>query len=122
MALPTISFKDFLNLFPKNRIMDTLPLIKVELIVEINFDTFGQVKYSDEDGRPWIKEFIGSKWSKVMYLKKYKEIEFSIFINNQFLQKERKFILVKKLDEKVTDQKEFPLCDDKLYEGWFKLC
>jgi len=102
--------------------MDTLPLIKVELIVEINFETFGQVKYSDEDGRPWIKEFIGSKWSKVMYLKKCKEIEFSIFINNQFLQKEKKFILIKKIDDEVTDQKEFLLCDDKLYEGWFKLC
>ena len=122
MASRTISFKDIRNLFPKNRIMDTLPLIKVELIVEINFETFGQVKYSDEDGRPWIKEFIGSKWSKVMYLKKYKEIEFSIFIINQFLQKERKFILVKKIDDEVTDQKEFHLCDDKLYEGWFKLC
>jgi hypothetical protein len=121
MASRTISFKDIRNLFPKNRIMDTLPLIKVELIVEINFETFGQVKYSDEDGRPWIKEFIGSKWSKVMYLKKRKEIEFSIFINNQFLQKERKFILIKKIDEEVTDQKEFYLCDNKLYEGWFKL-
>lgn len=102
--------------------MDTLPLIKVELIVEINFETFGQIKYSDEDGRPWIKEFIGNKWSKVMYLKKYREIEFSIFINNQFLQKEKKIILIKKIDDQDTDRKEFLLSDDKLYEGWFKLC
>jgi hypothetical protein len=121
MASRTISFKDIRNLFPKNRIMDTLPLIKVELIVEINFETFGQVKFSDEDGRPWIKEFIGSKWSKVMYLKKRKEIEFSIFINNQFLQKGRKVTLIKKIDNEVTDQKDFQLSSDKLFEGWFKL-
>ena len=121
MASRTISFKDIRNLFPKNRIMDTLPLIKVELILEINFETFGQVKYSDEDGRPWIKEFIGSKWSKVMYLKKYKEIEFSIFINNQFLQKGRYITLIKKIDDEVVDQKEFQLSGDKLFEGWYKL-
>lgn len=121
MASRTISFKDIRNLFPKNRIMDTLPLIKVELILEINFETFGQVKYSDEDGRPWIKEFIGSKWSIVMYLKKYKEIEFSIFINNQFLQKGRYITLIKKIDDEVVDQKEFQLSGDKLFEGWYKL-
>ena len=60
----TISVKDIYNLFPNNRIMETLPLIKVELIIEISFKTFGQVQYTDENGRPWIKEFAGKKMDK----------------------------------------------------------
>jgi phage pi2 protein 07 len=36
--------------------MHTLPVIKVELSVEVSFETFGQVYYTDENGRSWIKE------------------------------------------------------------------
>ena len=101
--------------------MDTIPLIKVELIVEINFETFGQVQYNDENGRPFIKEYIGNRWSKEIFLKQPKEIKFSVFVNNQFLQKGRYITLIKKIDDEVVDQKEFQLSGDKLFEGWFKL-
>ena len=101
--------------------MDTLPLIKVELIVEINFETFGQVQYTDENGRRWIKEFVGNTWSKEIYLKQHKEIIFRVFVNNTFLQKGRKVTLIKKIDNEVTDQKNFQLSGEKLFEGWFKL-
>ena len=69
--------------------METLPLIKVELIIEISFETFGQVQYTDENGRPWIKEFAGKGRIKEIFLKQLTEIKFSVFINNQFLQKGR---------------------------------
>ena len=121
MASRTISVKDIYNLFPNNRIMDTLPLIKVELIVEISFETFGQVQYKDENGRPWIKEFSGSKWVKELYFRELGEVSFSVFVNNQFLQKGRYITLIKKIDDEVVDQKEFQLSGDKLFEGWFKL-
>ena len=121
MASRTISVKDIYNLFPNNRIMDTLPLIKVELIVEISFETFGQVQYKDENGRPWIKEFVGNRWLKEIFLKQPREIKFSVFVNNQFLQKGRYVTLIKKIDDEVVDQKEFQLSGDKLFEGWFKL-
>ena len=121
MASRTISVKDFYNLFPNNRIMDTIPLIKVELIVEISFETFGQVQYIDENGRPFIKEYVGNRWSKEIFLKQPKEIKFSVFVNNQFLQKGRYITLIKKIDDEVVDQKEFQLSGDKLFEGWFKL-
>ena len=121
MASKTISVKDIYNLFPNNRIMDTIPLIKVELIVEISFETFGQVQYTDENGRPFIKEYVGNRWSKEIFLKQPKEIKFSVFVNNQFLQKERHLKLIKKVDDEVVDQKEFQLFGDKLFEGWFKL-
>ena len=121
MASRTISVKDIYNLFPKNRIIDTIPLIKVELIVEISFETFGQVKYTDENGRPFIKEYVGNRWSKEIFLKQPKEIKFSVFVNNQFLQKGRYITLIKKIDDEVADQKEFQLSGDKLFEGWFKL-
>ena len=121
MASRTISVKDIYNLFPNNRIMDTIPLIKVELIVEISFETFGQVQYTDENGRPFIIEFVGNRWSKEIFLKQPKEIKFSVFVNNHLLQKGRYITLIKKIDDEVADQKEFQLSGDKLFEGWFKL-
>ena len=121
MAYRTISVKDIYNLFTNNRIMDTIPLIKVELIVEISFETFGQVQYKDENGRPWIKEFSGSKWVKELYFRELGEVSFRVFVNNQYLKEGRHLILIKKVDDEVVDQKEFQLSGDKLFEGWFKL-
>ena len=121
MAARIISLKDFFKLFPDNRMMDTLPLIKVELIVKINFDTFGQVQFTDDNGRPWIKEFVGNSWSKEIYLRQHKEIIFRVFVNNTFLQKGRKITLIKKINNEVIDQKDFELSSDKLFEGWFRL-
>jgi hypothetical protein len=121
LAARIISLKDFFKLFPGNRMMDTLPLIKVELLVEINFETFGQVQFTDDNGRPWIKEFVGNSWSKEIYLRQHKEILFRVFVNNTFLQKGRKVTLIKKIDNEVVDQKDFELSSDKLFEGWFRL-
>jgi len=101
--------------------MDTLPLIKVELMVEINFDTFGQVQFTDDNERRWIKEFVGNSWSKEIYLRQHKEIIFRVFVNNTFLQKGRKVTLIKKINNEVVDQKDFELSSDKLFEGWFRL-
>ena len=121
MATKTISARDIYNFFPKSRIMDTSPLIKVELILEINFETFGQVKYTDENGRPWIKEFEGNKWSKEILLKQAKDVQFSVFINNQYLRKEGLVTLIKKVNNELVNQMAFELTGDKLFEGWFKL-
>ena len=121
MASRTISFKDILNLFPNNRIMDTIPLTKVELMLELNFETFGQVQYKDENGRPWIKEFSGSKWAKELYFRELGEVSFSVFVNNQYLKEGRHLKLMKKKDNEIIDQAEFQLSDEKLFEGWFKL-
>jgi hypothetical protein len=121
MASRTISVKDIYNLFPNNRIMDTLPFIKVELIIEINFETFGQVQYKDENGRPWIKEFSGSKWVKELHFRELVEVSFSVFVNNQYLKEGRHLKLIKKVDNEIIDQAEFQLSGEKLFEGWFKL-
>ena len=121
MASKTITVKDIYNLLPRNRLMDNEPLIKVELILELNFETFGQVKYTDENGRPWIKEFEGNKWSKEILLKQPKEIQFSVFINNQYLRKEGLLTLIKKVNNELVNQMAFELSGDKLFEGWFKL-
>ena len=121
MPVRSISVKDIYNLFPNNRKMHTLPLIKVELIVQASFETFGQVYYTDENGRSWIKEFVGSLWSTKIFLKQPKEIKLSVFVNNQYLQKGRSVKLIKKIDDVIIDQQEFLLTGDKLFEGWFKL-
>jgi len=121
MASRTISVKDMYNLFPKNKIMDTVPLHKVELILEVNFETFGQVQYKDESGRPWIKEFTGSKWNKELYFKEIREVSFGVFVYNQYLQTGRILTLLYKIDNEIIEQVEFQLSGDKLFEGWFKL-
>ena len=121
MASRTISLKDIFKLIPSNRIMDMIPLIKVELIVEISFETFGQVQYKDENGRPWIKEFSGSKWEKELYFRELGEVSFSVFVNNQYLKEGRHLKLIKKVDNEIINQAEFQLSGDKLFEGWFKL-
>ena len=121
MSAKTISVKDIYKMFPNNRMIDTLPLIKVELIVEISFVTFGQVSYTDENGRPWIKEFSGNKWNVEMYFKESSKINFGVFINNQFLQQNKVVTLIKQIDNIVVEQKIFKLSGEKLFEGWFKL-
>jgi hypothetical protein len=108
-------------LVPNNKMMVTLPLIKVELIVEINFETLGQVQFIDDNRRRWIKEFVGNSWSKEIYLRQHKEIVFRVFVNNTFLQKRRKVTLIKKIDNEVVDKKDFQIISDKLFEGWFRL-
>jgi hypothetical protein len=121
MVSRTISLKDIFKLIPNNRIIDMIPLIKVELIVEISFESFGQVQYKDENGRPWIKEFSGSKWVKELYFRELGEVSFSVFVNNQYLKEGRRLKLIKKVDNEIIDQAEFQLSGDKLFEGWFKL-
>jgi hypothetical protein len=95
--------------------MNTLPLIKVELIIQINFETFGQVQFTDDNGRHWIKEFGGNTWSKEIYLKQHKEIIFRVFVNNTFLQKGRNITLIKKVDDEVVYKKDFQLSNVKLF-------
>jgi hypothetical protein len=121
MGPRTISIKDIYKIFPNNRLIENIPLAKVELILEINFETFGQVQFTDENGRIWIREFVGSRWSKEIHLEQSKKIKFSVFVHNQFLQKGRQLTLIKKIDNVLVDQKEFQLTGDKLFEGWFKL-
>jgi hypothetical protein len=121
MVSRTISLKDIFKLIPNNRIIDTIPLTKVELMLELNFETFGQVQYKDENGRPWIKEFSGSKWAKELYFRELGEVSFSVFVNNQYLKEGRHLKLMKKIDNEIIDQAEFQLSDEKLFEGWFKL-
>ena len=121
MVSRTISLKDIFKLIPNNRIIDTIPLTKVELMLELNFETFGQVQYKDENGRPWIKEFSGSKWAKELYFRELGEVSFSVFVNNQYLKEGRRLKLIKKVDNEIIDQAEFQLSDEKLFEGWFKL-
>jgi len=64
---------------------------------------------------------VGNSWSKEIYLSQHREIIFRVFVNNTFLQKERKVTLIKKIDNEVVDQKEFQLSSDKLFEGWFSM-
>jgi hypothetical protein len=54
-------------------------------------------------------------------MKDNRKIGFSVFINNQFQQKNQFLTLIKKVDSELIDQKQFSIEGDKLFEGWFKL-
>ena len=101
--------------------MEDVKLVKVELIVEVNFETFGQVQYTDQNGRLWIKEFQGNSWFIEFLRKEPMETKFSVFINNLYLQEGRQVRLIKKIDNEIISQMDFELSSDKLFEGWFKL-
>lgn len=98
---------------------DATILMKLELIIELDFESFGQIRYIDENGRPWIKEFFGHFWSKVIFVKQKQEINCSVFVNNQYLQKERKLKIIQKINNEIIGQKEFNLSSEKIYDGWF---
>ena len=121
MALRINWLKSLKQLFPNIWKMENLTLIKVELIVEISFKTFGQLKYTDENERLWIKEFVGDGWSKQIFLKQQKKIKFSVFVNNQFLRKGEYINLIMKMHDEVVDQKKIYLNGVDLFEGWFRL-
>ena len=121
MSLNKISVRDIYKIFPNNSIMDALPLTKVELIIEVSFVTFGQVWFTDESGRPWIREFRGEKWAKELFIKDNRNLGFSVFINNQFQAKQQMLTLKKIVNDELVDQKIFAIEGDKLFEGWFKL-
>jgi hypothetical protein len=121
MKLGSISIKDILNFIRNKGVIVTSPLIKVELILEVSFETFGQVQYKEENGRPWIKEFNGSKWEQVLFFKELIDVEFSVFINNRFLLNGESLTLIKKIDNEITEQTKYQINNDKLYEGWYKL-
>jgi hypothetical protein len=58
---------------------------------------------------------------KELYFREFGEVSFSVFINNQYLQKEKSLTLIKKIDNEIIKQAEFHLSGYELYEGWFKL-
>lgn len=111
--------KNFNKILRKLQKNDTILFIKLELILELDFDSFGQIRYIDMNGRPWIKEFFGNFWSTEILVKQKQEINCSVFVNNQYLQKGKKLKLIQKINNEIIGEKEFNLCSDKIYEGWF---
>jgi hypothetical protein len=111
--------KIFDTLVQKFKKTDTIILIKIELIIELDFESFGQIRYTDENGRPWINEFYGNFWSKEIFVKHKQEINCSVFVNNQYLKKGRTLKLIQKINGEIIGQKEFSLSSEKIYEGWF---
>ena len=107
------------TLLQKLKKTDATILMKHELIIELDFESFGQIRYIDENGRPWINEFFGNFWSKEFFVKQKQEINCSVFVNNQYLQKGRKLKLIQKINNEIIGQKEFSLSSEKVYSGWF---
>ncbi len=97
------------------------PVQKVELIVEVSFETFVQVCFTDGSGKYRIRTFNGKKWSTEILLYEEREIMFSVFINNDLQKKDQNFVMIKKVNDEITARQKIDLSQTLLYEGWFKL-
>lgn len=97
------------------------PTIRVELLVEVSFDTFVQVCYTDETGKYRINEFSGLHWKKVLLLSENQEIVFKVFVNNNFLKSDQWVLLRKIINNVEVIETKFYLDNNLSYEGWFRL-
>ena len=121
MGFQNSNLYDFLKFLKKNKENELANCKRVEFIVEVSFETFGQVQYKDEAGRPWVVEFTGTKWEKALFVLDDQCLSFSVFIHNQKLLKDQTITLKLMMDDKILNYKIFQLIGDNVFEGWFKL-
>jgi hypothetical protein len=121
MGFQNSNLYDFFRFYKKHKENDLSNFKKVELIVEVSFETFGQVQYKDESGRNWVVEFTGTKWEKALFVMDEQCLSFSVFIHNQKLLKDQSITLKLMVEDKILNYKIFQLIGDNVFEGWFKL-
>ena len=121
MGFQNSNLYDFFRFYKKHKDNDLSNCKRVEFIVEVSFETFGQVQYKDEAGRPWVVEFTGTKWEKALFVVEDQYLSFSVFIHNQKLLKDQTITLKLMIEDKVLNYKVFKLIGDNVFEGWFKL-
>jgi hypothetical protein len=97
------------------------PIQKVELMVEVSFETFVQVCYTDATGKYRISTFTGKKWSTEVLLFDKREVMFSVFVNNHLQRKDQNMIMIKKVNNEIAGKKRIELSETQQYEGWFRL-
>jgi endoglucanase Acf2 len=97
------------------------PIQKIELIVEVSFETFVQVCFTDAKGKYRIRTFTGKNWSTEILLYEEREVMFSVFVNNHLLKKEQTIVMIKKMNDAVVGKKRIELGDTEQYEGWFRI-
>ena len=97
------------------------PIQRVELMVEVSFETFVQVCYTDGSGKYKIKDFTGKSWKTEILLYEERDVLFSVFVNNHLLKKDQHLVMIKKVNEEITGKKRIELSDTLHYEGWFRL-
>jgi len=97
------------------------PIQKVELMVEVSFETFVQVCYTDATGKYRISTFTGKKWSTEVLLFDKREVMFSVFVNNHLQRKDQNMIIIKKVNDEIAGKKRIELSETQQYEGWFRL-
>jgi len=113
--------KDIRHLFYLKQNIIQQPLQKIELVVEVSFETFVQVCFTDATGKYRIKAFTGKNWSTEILLFEEREIMFSVFVNNHLLKKDQNIILTKKINDEISARQKIELSNTQLYEGWFRL-
>ena len=121
MVNKTVSLKKIFDIFPNNSKIKSDLFYKIELIVTISFDTFGQISYSDENNRPWIKEFKGNSWNIVLNSNKMLIPNLGVFLQNQLLLQNQSVVLTRKINTNIECEKRFAIKGEDIFEGWFKI-
>jgi endoglucanase Acf2 len=97
------------------------PVQKIELIVEVSFEAFVQICFTDASGKYRIRTFNGKKWSTEILLYEEREVMFSVFVNNDLQKKDQNIVMIRKVNDEITARQKIDLSHTLLYEGWFKL-
>lgn len=113
--------KDIRHLIYLREKIKKQPIKKIELLVEVSFETFVQVSYTDATGKYRIKAFLGKNWSTDILLFEEREVMFSVFVNNYLLKKNQYIIMTKKVNDEMSASQKIELSHTQLYEGWFRL-
>ena len=121
MVNKTVSVKNIFNIFPNNNKKNSDQFYKIKLIVAISFNTFGQISYSDENNRPWIKEFVGNSWNIVMNSNKMLIPNLGVFLQNQLLLQNQSVMLTRKINNNIDCEQRFIIKGEDIFEGWFKI-
>lgn len=121
MVSKTISVKNIFEIFPNNSKLKSDQFYEIELIVTISFNTYGQISYSDENNRPWIKEFTGNSWNIVLNSNKMFLPNLGVFLQNQLLLQNQTAVLTRKINNNIDCEKLFIIKGEDIFEGWFKI-
>lgn len=113
--------KDIRHLIYLREKIKKQPIKKIELLVEVSFETFVQVSYTDATGKYRINAFLGKNWSTDILLFEEREVMFSVFVNNHLLKKNQYIIMTKKVNDEMSASQKIELSNTQLYEGWFRL-
>lgn len=96
---------------------------RIQLLVELSFETSAQVAFNESDGRLRIKRFRGTLWQTefTQVLQATQPIELRTFIYTPHLNKAESVLVSILVDGETACSERFPIPPEADYAGWFRV-